>query len=1362
MNRRGMMLKTHSLKALRPDDQPGAVGKSSVFRGVSFDGWDDDKDRALAVKFLTNDSYRLSILSELPLGHFRRGNQHFNECFLGCELVDILLDHKIVYSVLEAEQLCQELIHRRKIILVYVDNDKAPPVKAQNSNLSEQDNASTMSKQSRASYIRKISRAVETHFADDRSLYRLSDQGEQVTEWLVTSAVAKNKMTEIKKTVKLEEKSLMLRGKSFGIFSSKNSFRRICVDVTSHKYFEGVVLFMIICSSIFLALDEPNVQRNSKLGHALYITDIFFTAFFILEMLLKMTATCVIGAPRAYFTKGWNILDFVIVLVSILSLALKKLDLSFLKAIRALRALRPLRMVSRSPGMKAVVTAIVLTVPPMMNFVMVVSIFLLMFAILGGSLFRGLLFYCHASGDWDANDDDMYANEFRYQLDKVDCHGNVTNSDGFNVQLSWVSENSNFDSIGNSLLTLFELTSTENWPGLMYPAMDITAKDKHPEEDASWYNALFFVCFIIVGAFFITNLFIGVIVHKFNKAKQFESESVFLSKEQQQWLSDLKVAMKTKPQQQSPVPGEDEMFGVKRKLYFISINSYFTGTMDVIIVLNILVMTISHFNEPQSLTYGLWIVDVLFAMIFLLEILIRFFAVQPRKFIKNGWNIFDSIIVIAALYDAFAFGLVFNVTILRVLRIGRIFRLIKNSKNILILIKTLAFSLPSLINVGSLLLLSFFVFAVLGMNFFGEVRQDGVWITSYNNFEHFGSTMLLLFRCITGENWNGIMHYLANEGYHVAIPYFLFFLVSNTYMMINLFVAVILENFEEALVADPDKIQQKNFEDFIGAWAKLHDELNAEDNDRLPCYALVKLVNMLKPPLGIKGLPEVELGLGDASQRSEYRKFVISFVRSLDLKEDSKGRVYFVDVLAALVRRIQRKNTGSNILTTMTEQQKEELLYKMRKMCKGKTIKKLERKMKDEIFTEIDLTVEFNAVMSMQAMYRGRVARAMLRRLIEAVHAQQTAASGTTKRRKSITLKTLAKFAKKPSLMSHRKYNNASPTDNPNPHDSFQSLASFYNATAATNATPDSPPDASEPRPLSARVLSLQRLLSSDTAKSVHTQPDRPPIETLEIDAEDESAEQVSSNSSVWAAPVSYLRKRMFPLTREPSALTMSSWASSTKSGVNRDHTASVPTVPPIAEDSASDPPEEPPKKVISFDRDEREEWPASEIVSSRSLGLNNGQGRFSKDAVTARPAPMIRSNTLSALTTGLHEMKSIDRGYESKESGDSSDEIFPTSPSRRPGLYAPPFRRYSHQPTPSTPPVTRSNSRRKTLMYVRSYSSQSIGKGSAEESGNSLSLSSSASPPVSTHISTNTSDEHGSDGVKAQVSPVEEIKQEI
>ena len=124
--------------------------------------------------------------------------------------------------------------------------------------------------------------------------------------------------------------------------------------------------------------------------------DIVLTVFFSVEMLVKMIASGVYASEKAYLTNNFNVLDFLVVVASIISLSLSSFDLSFLKAFRVLRALRPLRMVSRLPGLKAVVHACTLVIQPLANFTMVVSVFIFTFAILGASIFRGKLSYCHA------------------------------------------------------------------------------------------------------------------------------------------------------------------------------------------------------------------------------------------------------------------------------------------------------------------------------------------------------------------------------------------------------------------------------------------------------------------------------------------------------------------------------------------------------------------------------------------------------------------------------------------------------------------------------------------------------------------------------------------------------------------------------------------------------------------------------------------------------------------------------------------------------------------------------------------------------------------------------------------------------
>lgn len=96
-------------------------------------------------------------------------------------------------------------------------------------------------------------------------------------------------------------------------------------------------------------------------------------------------------------------------------------------------------------------------------------------------------------------------------------------------------------------------------------------------------------------------------------------------------------------------------------------------------------------------------------------------------------------------------------TLLRVVRVIRIFRLVKVSKHLRAIFSTLLISLPSLGNVGALLCMLFFMFAVAGQQLFGTV-EHGDFINEHANFEDFRHSILLLFRMSTGESWNGLMH----------------------------------------------------------------------------------------------------------------------------------------------------------------------------------------------------------------------------------------------------------------------------------------------------------------------------------------------------------------------------------------------------------------------------------------------------------------------------------------------------------------------------------------------------------------------------------------------------------------------------
>jgi hypothetical protein len=144
--------------------------------------------------------------------------------------------------------------------------------------------------------------------------------------------------------------------------------------------------------------------------------------------------------------------------------------------------------------------------------------------------------------------------------------------------------------------------------------------------------------------------------------------------------------------------------------------------------------------------------------------------------------------------------------VLRVLRVSRVFRLANKYKELMTLMETIRMSVSSLANVALLLMLIFFIMATLGTNMFSLVETGDV-IGEMKNFKYFGSSFLLLFSISTGEDWNRIMYDTmktspyciegVNCGSRLAPLFFVSFNILVSQVMLNLFILVILEQFEK-------------------------------------------------------------------------------------------------------------------------------------------------------------------------------------------------------------------------------------------------------------------------------------------------------------------------------------------------------------------------------------------------------------------------------------------------------------------------------------------------------------------------------------------------------------------------------------
>ena len=186
-------------------------------------------------------------------------------------------------------------------------------------------------------------------------------------------------------------------GRSLFIFSENNIIRVLVEKIVSSKKFERTILFLIVVSTITLALETPLDDPDGDLISALKYIDYFMTGAFCIEALLKIILYgFAFNGGTSYIRDAWNILDFIIVLSALTGIiAGDSIDIAFIKSLRILRILRPLRLISRNEGLKVAITSLFNSIPSIINLQIIVLFFIFLFAILQTTLFSGTFNYCH-------------------------------------------------------------------------------------------------------------------------------------------------------------------------------------------------------------------------------------------------------------------------------------------------------------------------------------------------------------------------------------------------------------------------------------------------------------------------------------------------------------------------------------------------------------------------------------------------------------------------------------------------------------------------------------------------------------------------------------------------------------------------------------------------------------------------------------------------------------------------------------------------------------------------------------------------------------------------------------------------------
>uniref|UniRef100_A0A7N6B346 Sodium channel protein n=1 Tax=Anabas testudineus TaxID=64144 RepID=A0A7N6B346_ANATE len=608
------------------------------------------------------------------------------------------------------------------------------------------------------------------------------------------------------------------------------NLRRTCFTIVEHDWFETFIIFMILLSSGALAFEDIHIERRRTIKIILEFADKVFTYVFIIEMLLKWVAY----GFKTYFTNAWCWLDFFIVDISVISLVASWLgysDLGPIKSLRTLRALRPLRALSRFEGMRVVVNALVGAIPSIFNVLLVCLIFWLIFSIMGVNLFAGKFYRCINT-----------TTEELFLMSEVNNRSDCMAIREATQDARWVNVKVNYDNVGQGYLSLLQVATFKGWMDIMYAAVDSREVEEQPSYEINLYMYMYFVIFIIFGAFFTLNLFIGVIIDNFNQQKKKINKDIFMTDEQKKYYDAMKKLGSKKPQK--PIPRPTNL--IQGMVFDFISQQFFDIFIMVLICLNMVTMMVETDNQSPEKEDFLFKVNVAFIVVFTGECVLKLFALR-QYFFTNGWNIFDFVVVILSIAGTMLSDLIekyfVSPTLFRVIRlarIGRILRLIKGAKGIRTLLFALMMSLPALFNIGLLLFLIMFIFSIFAMSNFAYVKKQA-GIDDIFNFETFGGSIICLFQITTSAGWDGLLLPMLNREPPDCDPHFehpgtdvkgncgnpgmgmMFFcsyIIISFLVVVNMYIAIILENFNVAQEESGDALCEEDFEMFYETWEK--------------------------------------------------------------------------------------------------------------------------------------------------------------------------------------------------------------------------------------------------------------------------------------------------------------------------------------------------------------------------------------------------------------------------------------------------------------------------------------------------------------------------------------------------------------
>ncbi|GBP70250.1 Sodium leak channel non-selective protein [Eumeta japonica] len=578
-------------------------------------------------------------------------------------------------------------------------------------------------------------------------------------------------------------------------------------------YLDWVMIMVTTLSCLSMMFETPTYRVMENF--VLQIAEYGFVVFMSFELALKILADGLFFTPKAYLKDAAAVLDVFIYIVSLTFLCWMPRRVppgSLAQLLMILRCVRPLRIFTLVPHMRKVVYELCRGFKEILLVSTLLILLMFVFASYGVQLYGGRLARCN-DPTIVLRKDCVGVFMRRVFVTKMKLRpGPNETFPSMLVPRVWANpKRFNFDNIGDAMLTLFEVLSFKGW----LDVRDVLIKALGP------HHAIYIHVYIFLGCMIGLTLFVGVVIANYSENKG----TALLTVDQRRWC-DLKKRLKIA--QPLHLPPRPDGRKVRAFAYDVTQNLTFKRVIAIVVLINSGLLAVT-WSRHSPYTEQLALTSAMLTLVFVVEVLLKTIAFTPRGYWQSRRNRYDLLVTVAGciwifmhfiLKNDLSYFVGFMVVILR------FFTITGKHTTLKMLMLTVGVSVcKSFFIIFGMFLLVFF-YALAGTIVFGNVKY-GEGIGRRANFNSPIHSVAMLFRIVTGEDWNKIMHdcmaappyctpadnYWETDcgNFTASLAYFCTFYVIITYIVLNLLVAIIMENFslfysneEDALLSYAD------------------------------------------------------------------------------------------------------------------------------------------------------------------------------------------------------------------------------------------------------------------------------------------------------------------------------------------------------------------------------------------------------------------------------------------------------------------------------------------------------------------------------------------------------------------------------